>query len=367
MGKVSETFIGAHIKGIDGNKMVLSWRSGRAILRQGDQEHVVPVINPNFFGRAIARISMDAVPYERKYLLNEIRIFAPDVVFVEYGITAAVNLELIKAIACPILIHFHGFDAHRKDYIEKYSDQYHELSNVASGFVAVSEVMKARLMHLGFCGSKIVTIPCGVDVREFDFFDTSKNPPQLLFVGRFVDKKSPLCVLALFDALRDYVPEANLVMVGDGPMREACRQIIELKGLEASVELPGEMQSSEIVRLMRRSALYLQPSQVPVLRESAGDSEGTPVAILEACASGLPVVSTDHGGIPQVIEDGKSGLLIDLHDLDSSVKRMVELLRSVEKRKKFAELARSRVEANYAQKSQLRKLNKVLSELAEAK
>ena len=136
--------------------------------------------------------------------------------------------------------------------------------------------------------------------------------PVFVAVGRFVDKKAPQLTLAAFGQVAATLREAQLVMIGDGPLFESTRRAARSFGLEDRVEFRGRQTSQEVATAMRKARVFVQHS----IRTVRGDSEGTPVSILEAGAAGLPVVSTRHAGIKDVVQHGSTGFLVEEGDVE---------------------------------------------------
>ena len=149
----------------------------------------------------------------------------------------------------------------------------------------------------------------------------------MLFVGRLVEKKGPLDALEAFARARQCCAEqARLIVVGDGPLRAALMARVEALQLQGHVQLLGLQPPERIAQLMRQSRCLLLPSRVA----SDGDAEGCPVAVLEAQVAGLPVVSTRHAGIPEVVQNGTTAFLAEEGDVKALAKGLERLLCNAE-------------------------------------
>lgn len=224
----------------------------------------------------------------------------------------------------PLVAHFHGFDAYDRRTVEPLLAQYRKMFSRAKGVVVVSRHMERRLLDLGAPPEQVYYNPYGVDLRQFTCGDPESSPPIFLAVGRFVDKKAPhLTVLAFQEVVRA-CPDARLLMLGDGYLLESCQQLVSALGLEDKVNFAGARTPGEVADMMRRARAFVQHS----ITTSYGDSEGTPVAILEAGASGLPVVSTRHGGITDVVIHNETGYLVEERDVGGMAGYMIDLARN---------------------------------------
>jgi colanic acid/amylovoran biosynthesis glycosyltransferase len=207
---------------------------------------------------------------------------------------------------------------------------------------------------------RILLNPCGVDLAGFPPGDAAGAPPHFLAAGRFVGKKGPVYTLLAFRRLLERAPEARLTMLGEGEMRSACEQLAAALGLAARVDFPGAYAHGELAARLRRSRAFVQHS----LRQPDGDSEGTPVALLEAAASGVPAVSTRHAGIPQAVVDGEGGLLCDEGDVEAMADAMVQLALDPGLAGAMGRRAREHVAARYAIDLRLGRLGELLARVA---
>jgi glycosyltransferase involved in cell wall biosynthesis len=199
--------------------------------------------------------------------------------------------------------------------------------------------------------------PYGVDLDRFQGAQPAQAEPLFLAVGRFVDKKAPHLTLLAFSRVAAALPAARLVMVGDGPLWEACLHLRRVLGLEAQVELPGPLPHDEVAALTRRARAFVQHSLVT----SYGDSEGTPVSILEAAGAGLPIVATRHGGIPDVISDGAHGYLVDEGDVAGMAARLEQLARDPALAASLGAAARARIQSDYTLDKRLAALWQIIA------
>jgi glycosyltransferase involved in cell wall biosynthesis len=162
-------------------------------------------------------------------------------------------------------------------------------------------------------------------------------------VARFAEKKGSLKSIKAFEILLQDFPDAQLRMVGDGPLWEEAKEYVTAHGLSSNIHFLGAMGQSDYLPLLQESNVFIQHS---VLTPS-GDSEGTPVAILEASACGLAICSTRHAGIPDAVVEGKTGLLVDEHDVEGMASALKDLARDLKKTRLMGAAAREHMEAHY--------------------
>ena len=276
--------------------------------------------------------------------LRAFRKIRPDVVLAEYGTMGVTVMEACQKMHLPLVVHFHGHDIHKKSILSEFGRLYTELFQYASAIIAVSKEMQRKLIDLGAPREKVYWNPCGVNGDVFRGARPGSSEIIFLSVGRFVEKKSPHLSLQSFsEVLRD-VPHAQLRMIGGGELLSSCKQFVREIGIEENVTFLGT-QSHEVVREeMKNAFCFIQHS----IRASDGDSEGTPVGILEAGASGLPVVATRHAGIPDVIVDGETGFLVDEGDVSGMAMCMVQLARSPRLAEKLGANAQKRINLRFS-------------------
>ena len=148
-------------------------------------------------------------------------------------------------------------------------------------------------------------------------------PAEHADVGRFVAKKGPLITLEAFAEAASTRPDLHLVMVGEGPLLQAARVRANELGVAGRVRFKRVCSPEQIADLMRQSRAFVQHS----IKGPDGDQEGSPVAVIEAQMIGLPVVATHHGGIPEVVIDGETGLLVeegDQHGMARAIGRLAD-------------------------------------------
>jgi glycosyltransferase involved in cell wall biosynthesis len=283
-----------------------------------------------------------------------------DVVLAEYGPTGVAMMGPCEIAGVPLVVHFHGYDAYRYDLLEQYGMRYKTLFARCAAIIAVSEDMRRQLVDLGAPVQRVHHIVYGVDIDLFGECSPENNPPRFLAVGRFVDKKAPVLTLLAFTGVARSFPDAHLTMIGDGPLRAACEDLSRALGIGDRVSFPGVVDHAEVAREMARSRCFVQHS----VRPRSGDSEGTPVAVLEASASGLPVVATRHAGIPDVVEDGVTGLLVAERDVDGMAEAMIELANDPDLAGRLGAAGRLRTEERNGLEISLGRLRDVVGEAA---
>lgn len=251
----------------------------------------------------------------------------PDVVMAEFGFHAVRIMELVPATGLPLIVHFRGADASARRYLQGLSRRYARLLLLATAVVVKSQPMRRTVLELTAARPTplpVLISPSGADAALFWGAQPSLAAPIFVAVGRFVAKKGPLQSLEAFARAAAAVPEPlRLVMVGDGQLLPAARRLAVRLGIEDRVTFAGGRSPAWIADCLRGARAFVQHS----LPGPDGDQEGSPVSVMEAQLSGLPVVATRHAGIPEVVLDGKTGLLVEEGDVEAMA-RAIALLGS---------------------------------------
>lgn len=249
-----------------------------------------------------------------------------ELLLAEYGPVGVQMMEIAKETGIPMVVNFHGYDVYHQKIKDEYNEAYKELFKKSVALIAVSKQMKAELISMGADENKIIYQPAFVDLELFQYSDVSKNSPVFLSVGRFSETKSPHLTILAFEKVLKKMPGAKLVMIGKdggGELFEACKILVRSLQLENKVEFKEILSPAEVYAEMKKAKVFVQHSVTTPINN---DKEGTPIAVLEAMATGLPVVSTRHGGIAEVISENETGFLVDEYDVSTMADTMLRLV-----------------------------------------
>lgn len=345
----SETFIKAHI---DHLKVEVIYRKMLPKYEKYDFKNTHSLLKSWLKNKLAER--------ENKKKENELKRFFSrnniGVVLAEYGHIGVAVLRICEKNKIPLVVHFHGFDAYKKETLITYREAYQDMFRYASALIVVSKDMEKQLLKLGAPPDKITYNVYGVDINTFRQTTPGKNPPDFLFVGRFVEKKAPYLAILSFKKVIETNRDARLLMAGDGPLLDVCRNLVRALKIEKNVIFLGSKSHQEVMELMKKSRAYIQHSIVP----ESGDSEGTPNSVLEALASGLPVVSTSHAGIKDIVQHDVTGYLVEECDIDGMAEYVIKLAENSDLATDIGNRSREYSEKNLSLKTSLDKLNEIL-------
>lgn len=264
-----------------------------------------------------------------------------DVVHCHFGNngTRAATMKAVGAVSAPVVTTFHGHDI-TSDVIKNGPDSYKFLFTHGSLFLPVSKLWQQELVKLGCPKHKIRVHRMGIAVEDYTINTHSqKDMCTLLTVARLVEKKGVTYAIA---AMKKVVAEHAQVLyqiVGDGPLEAELQQQINDAGLQNHVQMLGWKNQEEINALTAGTDIFLLPS----VTAASGDKEGVPVVLMEAMARAIPVVSTVHSGIPELVDTDKSGYLVPERDIDSLADRLIALVQQPKLREQMGLLGREKV------------------------
>lgn len=277
-------------------------------------------------------------------------------VLVEYGPTACESLKLLSYLQIPFIVHFHGFDASHKPTIIKYHHQYQSIFKAAKSIIAVSKKMIEDLKKIGCPEEKIIYAPYGPNPIFINCKPNFKKR-QFLSVGRFTDKKAPYFTIAAFKKVVEIYPDSKLIMCGEGELLNVCKNLSVFWGLQDNIEFKGVVTPEEVMKLLENSLAFLQHS---IVAEN-GDSEGTPVAVLEAQAASIPVISTYHAGIQDIVLDAVTGFLVEEKDVFTMSNRMIEIIEVEGLAEKMGKAGRKRIIDHFSQQKNIKLLTELVN------
>jgi colanic acid/amylovoran biosynthesis glycosyltransferase len=307
LDKYTETFVRRHLKELPFNMHLLygGYLPTNA-QREGDLISGNPALKAFLRFWATFR-RLPANHHQKKGIASYLLRNNISLVLAEFGQSGAEMTPICRELEIPLVCIFHGYDAYNVDVLEQRRAGYADLFSCASALVTVSLDIRERLIAMGAPAEKIHHLPCAPDLDAFPYSDHSANPPVVLTVGRFCTNKAPhVTILAFNEVLRE-MPEARLIMVGDGELKEACEILTTSLGMSHAVEFAGVLSPDFVLEHMRNARVFVQHS---VTGPQSGEKEGTPVAVMEAMACGLPVIATHHGGMADLIKDGETGILV---------------------------------------------------------
>jgi colanic acid/amylovoran biosynthesis glycosyltransferase len=288
-----------------------------------------------------------------KYLINN----KIDVVLAQYGPMGSTLIDACKKADADLVVHFHGFDANEKSTLEKFLPAYKNMFADVKALIAVSRDMRDKLISFGANPDKVFFNSCFVDTDKFTLGTPENNEKVFITVGRFTPKKSPQSVIKAFKKVNDTISDARMIMIGEGELLDESKQLAKDLGVFDLIDFQGAKLPEDVIKLLKTARVFVQHSMFA----PNGDSEGTPVSILEASATGLPIVSTRHAGIKDAVVHGETGFLVEEGDWQMMADYMIQLAQDPALCGQMGRAARRHIEENYEMSKRVQTLKDILA------
>lgn len=255
----------------------------------------------------------------------------PNLIHAHFATSGTDIWPYAKALKLPLVVTLHGYDITiHPQWWQDGNDTYRmkryprKLAKMAIApevtFIAVSKALKEHAISRGIPENKIAVCYTGLNIEKFQPMPWTEKNKQIIFVGRMVEKKGPHILINAFSYVKSKIPNATLIIVGDGPLRSECELLAQQLGLP--VKFTGALPSSSVAKLIQSSSVLCLPS----VRASNGDDEGFGMVILEAQACGIPVVSSATGGAEEGIIHGITGFKFTAGDSQKLASYVIKIL-----------------------------------------
>lgn len=245
-----------------------------------------------------------------------------------------------------LVVTFHGSDVSRS-LVSSLSNPYEAVFEEADLILPISNRWYSALSKLGAPTDRMFVHRVGTDVSRFRFKPRKGTPGFLRIVttARFTEKKGIRYAVEAVAKAQERQPGLSIQydIVGEGELFKEIRELVDTLGLANSITLHGARSHSEVRTLLDEADIFLLPS----VTAADGDQEGIPVALMEAMAAGIPVVTTEHSGIPELVEDGVSGYLSPERDSDSLAESILKLAQNPEQWAELGGAGRAKIDKEF--------------------
>jgi glycosyltransferase involved in cell wall biosynthesis len=300
---------------------------------------------PVFVGGRLYEYTRLSPAFDQRFATGEYAL-----IHAHFGTDAVHAVPFARRHRLPLVVTFHGFDVPLLASGERlYPINWpywllgpSVLRQMALGLCASNELCE-MLREMGVPPEKLRVHRLGIDVGRFTPGVRDEADPLAVMVARFVPKKGLAYGIRAFAEARRALGRGRLVIAGDGPLRPALEAAVREAGVEPHVRFAGPLPHEEIAALLATADVLMAPS----VTTADGDRESGTIVVKEASAAGAVPLASWHGGLPEIVEDGRTGFLAPERDVATLASRLGQLLGDPALRKRMAEAGRAKMQAEY--------------------
>lgn len=288
-----------------------------------------------------------------------------DILHIHFGYHGIKSIGLKKKLKIPMICSFYGDDAFSWTQKEWYRKKIAHLFIEADMILVLGAYMKDWLIKLGCPEDKIRIHHLGVNVNEIKFEDRKYaviKPVNFLIASSFVPKKGIDIALKALGTIGDRI-DFKVHIIGSGPLENDIFNLVKELNIEEKVKFYGYQPYDYFLNLTYKCDVFLQASRTG----EENQKEGTPMALADVMATGLPVVATFHSDIPEIVLDGENGYLAKENDVEDFARAIMEFIEDYKKNKLLAKNGRKHIEENFNSEVQTSRLEKIYSEILNIK
>ncbi|ARF50694.1 MULTISPECIES: glycosyltransferase [Pantoea] len=314
-------------------------------------------LNVRRYGAQSSKLLLPAI------VANARQTYEADVFLVHFGYAGALanklrELGILKGKQATV---FHGADISRRHILDEHKQDYRNLFQQSELMLPISHLWQNKLIEMGCPPEKIHVTRMGIEPEKFNFQprDGFHTPLRIVSVARLTEKKGLDVAVKASAMLKQRGGQFQYTIIGNGDQDKMMRDFIANEAMQDCVTMPGFKPQEEIRKALSDADIFLLPSKTA----ADGDMEGIPVALMEAMAVGLPVVSTFHSGIPELIENNVSGWLVKEDDADALADTLLKLSQGEVDVAPVVAAARQKVETEFNQHIAYRELAQILERM----
>lgn len=297
------------------------------------------------------------------FLYNVIEKEKPDIIHGHFGLDSYRLIPVYQKFELPFIVNFYGYDVIRLPRELGWMRRYRKLQKNMDWAIAGSEDMKHNLIKLGFNGEKITTIKLAVNTDQIEFVQREKAAPKLMMVGRVVEKKGFIYAIQAVSRLKKKLPDIELHIYGDGELLPLLKDEVLNLNLENQVHFHGFTSNKEVIKQLYHHDILLVPS----VQAEDGDREGIPQTTVEGMATGIPVIASTHAGLPELVKNKETGMLIPERDPSAIEYAVLELADTPSLVKKLSYNGRQEVEKEHNINRQVRKTEELYQKVIKSR
>lgn len=294
-----------------------------------DNIKVIEYDRMGLFNRALLKFDIHMNFYNKRFSQNLNQIideFKPDVIHCQFGIQALKLIDNLKTNQIPVVIQFRGHDASDLLGKKSYVKRLHEVLNRDNFYsIFVARSLKENLKKHSINVQNSMILHSGIDLTKF-IVEKAKEHDTFTFlqVSSLEERKGIEYTLKAFAKFLSTQQSKNfkLILTGDGKRKALLKDLAIKLNIQENVEFVGYVSPKQAKELMENADVFVHHS----ITTDDGNQEGIPNAIMEAMAMELPIISSYHSGIPELVTDGINGYLVQEKDIDSYALRMSDIL-----------------------------------------
>jgi colanic acid/amylovoran biosynthesis glycosyltransferase len=346
---------------------VVAWDTGGATTWR-NRVRAVSLQTPSALDRllSVSRFHNMVKHDTEQILLREIRRKGITHALCHYGDFALRFMNVWRQVNIPLFVHFHGYDAtfdrrHDADaekayFPETYARQIGNLAERAT-FIANSEFTKSLLMNAGIQSSRVHVKYLGVPVPAAAKVHKNVEEIHVLHLGRLVDFKSPDRTIRSFEIAQSKGLRGRLTIAGEGPFRVTC-ELLRMRSLyKSSIQILGAVTAEHAQSLLADADIYTQHN---IKGEISRQEECFGVSIIEAMATGLPVVGTRSGGVVETVVDNETGFLVEPGNVEGQAEAILRLAGDRNLRQRLGDAGRGRVAEHFSMEGEGIRLRSIM-------
>lgn len=341
---------------------------GRRLIGTKPKGSVACVLNEhgNVYGKLtemLNALTTSPLPYQ-----SVLKSQPLDLIHAHFAIDGLYALKLAQKKDIPLVTTLHGFDVtvSNKDLLASRSPAWinyllhqNKVKSQGDKFICVSDFIARQALQHGFPESKIIQHYIGIDVNKYQLRAKEDDQGVILHVARLVEKKGTAILINAVKQVKVSNPDVKLVIIGEGPLLDGLKAQVTSLGLDQTVTFTGALPHVDVMGWMRKASMLVLPS----ITAKTGDAEGLGMVLLEAAVTGVPVIGTQHGGIPEAIIDEQTGFLVKERDDKQLAERISFLMKDEHKRFEMGKNARIFISEKFNLSKQTIKLEKIYQEL----
>jgi glycogen(starch) synthase len=288
--------------------------------------------------RAVAGKDLKALIRIRSAIRNLVQAFQPDLIHLHPdGPELLIYLQVCKSLRLPTLVTMHNNYASRGLDLSAQAPFGIALRRAEQVSTVADDVRRWLVTEIPEIESNTIVIRNGVPERDILPLPLPWDPPRLIYAGRLAEQKRLDVLLHAFPAVRSQFPEVQLRILGDGPECTRLKALAAELDIEAAVEFRGFVEHRELIHQLNKATIFVMSSSY----------EGLPNAAIEAAQMGRPIVATRAGGMAELVQHSRTGLLVDREDPNALAKALKDLLSDPERAAGMGRLGEQRVKAHF--------------------